>query len=446
MGKCPCTLPVVTSMFTCAYFARFQISFVCPGAPLCLFLQIRAFQKGLDSNADGAISLEEFRSALMREMYEVQKELGLAWDAVLDFTISQKTGIREIFMRFDEDGSGFLDLTELANGLVALGVELRPRGLRALLRDVDTGGDGVVSLAEFFEAVAKYQGRTKYDPAAADRAWPALLAFFADAHGLEALAQLFRSMDRDGTGSLDLGELTLGLVKSGLELSPVEVRSLQRALDRNRDGKITYAEFVTALDERQGMVESNSWQQVTSSSGEAYWHNSFTGVSRWDMPPNMPRPPPSNPSYPSTAGATALSSDQTAAAARGWEALLDFLSDDRNYEQLSLRFQGGLDGQIGLADLMHGLAAGGFQLAEEVEAAALKLELDVNGNGLVSYPGFVALVEQRQAKLIAASWHQITSSSGGAYWHNKFTGESRWDTPPKMGTGEGRYDGNGSRL
>nr|GME04290.1 calcium-dependent protein kinase 2-like [Ipomoea batatas] len=60
------------------------------------------------------------------------------------------------------------------------------------------------------------------------------------------LKQMFKGMDTDGSGTITLEELKLGLAKQGTKLSEYEVKQLMEAADADGNGTIDYEEFITA--------------------------------------------------------------------------------------------------------------------------------------------------------------------------------------------------------
>ena len=59
----------------------------------------------------------------------------------------------------------------------------------------------------------------------------------------EDLKNKWNKYDVDGSGSLDVKELTVFVRESGIEMTRNEIASVYMALDKNFDDKITYEEF-----------------------------------------------------------------------------------------------------------------------------------------------------------------------------------------------------------
>ena len=80
----------------------------------------------MDADADGTLSLPEFRA------------------------LFDEAALVRVFREIDSDGSGTIDVAELTQALSrACGLHLPERQVARMLRKVDTGRDGSVSLDEF---------------------------------------------------------------------------------------------------------------------------------------------------------------------------------------------------------------------------------------------------------------------------------------------------------
>eukprot|EP00499_Haloplacidia_sp_CaronLabIsolate_P006191 CAMPEP_0196780696 /NCGR_PEP_ID=MMETSP1104-20130614/8450_1 /TAXON_ID=33652 /ORGANISM="Cafeteria sp., Strain Caron Lab Isolate" /LENGTH=79 /DNA_ID=CAMNT_0042150911 /DNA_START=12 /DNA_END=251 /DNA_ORIENTATION=- len=69
----------------------------------------------------------------------------------LSLSREQEEEIKKVFMDYDEDGSGTIDLSELQMLASDLGEVLSPEELVEVMRILDTDGSGVVEYAEFIE-------------------------------------------------------------------------------------------------------------------------------------------------------------------------------------------------------------------------------------------------------------------------------------------------------
>lgn len=78
-------------------------------------------------------------------------------------------------------------------------------------------------------------------------------------NGLRGLRQMFRAMDRNRNGSLDPVEFKYAMRDYGVQMSEQECQAIVKYFDTNRDGKISFDEFLRAIrgelnDFRRGLV------------------------------------------------------------------------------------------------------------------------------------------------------------------------------------------------
>lgn len=66
-------------------------------------------------------------------------------------------------------------------------------------------------------------------------------------NGLRGLRILFRAMDRNRNNSLEPMEFKYAMRDFGVDLSEVEVSQILKYFDTNRDGKLSFDEFLRAI-------------------------------------------------------------------------------------------------------------------------------------------------------------------------------------------------------
>lgn len=67
------------------------------------------------------------------------------------------------------------------------------------------------------------------------------------ASSIQGLARFFRRLDRDRNRSLDAGELQQGLAELGLQLDTAEAEGVCKRWDRDGSGTLDLGEFLRAL-------------------------------------------------------------------------------------------------------------------------------------------------------------------------------------------------------
>ena len=67
------------------------------------------------------------------------------------------------------------------------------------------------------------------------------------ANGLRGIRRMFKAMDRNGNGSLSPVEFKYAMRDYGLPLSEIEVTQIVKYFDTNKDGAISFDEFLRAI-------------------------------------------------------------------------------------------------------------------------------------------------------------------------------------------------------
>ena len=106
-------------------------------------------------------------------------------------------------------------------------IKLNDKELEALLKQMDADGNGKINFSEFKAAMAKGCFRR---------------------HNKEELNAAFRKFDSDGNGFLTVDELQLVMSKMGRDMNRSEVKSMIGSLDLNKDGKISFDEFLRLFE------------------------------------------------------------------------------------------------------------------------------------------------------------------------------------------------------
>eukprot|EP00470_Lotharella_oceanica_P013620 CAMPEP_0170190788 /NCGR_PEP_ID=MMETSP0040_2-20121228/50157_1 /TAXON_ID=641309 /ORGANISM="Lotharella oceanica, Strain CCMP622" /LENGTH=296 /DNA_ID=CAMNT_0010438727 /DNA_START=36 /DNA_END=927 /DNA_ORIENTATION=- len=125
--------------------------------------------------------------------------------------------LEDEFKKLDLNGDGKVQISELSR----LFSELKPQGVEEIMRTLDTDGDGELSIKEFHMAFV--HRKVSY---VSERMW-----------------KVFGDFDLNGDGKLDREEIGKAL---GGDLSKEEVNKIFDKVDRDKSGKVDYAEFIDA--------------------------------------------------------------------------------------------------------------------------------------------------------------------------------------------------------
>jgi calmodulin len=96
--------------------------------------------KKFDTGGDGTISFEEFWAYMKSRKAKINPEQVVA----------------QVFAMIDSDGSGCITAEEFSDTLRKLPTEISEEDINALVREIDSGGDGEISLHEFAHVLNKY--------------------------------------------------------------------------------------------------------------------------------------------------------------------------------------------------------------------------------------------------------------------------------------------------
>ena len=142
--------------------------------------------------------------------------------------------LNEQFSRFDTDGSGDLDIRELAKLLSTVGLTLTEADVGRLLAQYDEDNSGTLSEDEFLVLAQRE---------------------LALAGELSLYAGAFKAVDMDGSGEIDVREFRALLDRLGYPCEPKEVETLCANFDADGNGKLSFDEFLEVV--KTGLVDAS---------------------------------------------------------------------------------------------------------------------------------------------------------------------------------------------
>lgn len=131
-----------------------------------------------------------------------------------------------VFQKFDADGSGCIDASELGHVLDLLGLSVDDKTLTKMMAEVDDDGSGEIDQDEFMAMMAKNVG--------------------SQGSMLEGeLRYAFTMLDEDGSGTISCTELKNSCERLGEKLSAEQVAAMLTLVDSDGSGDIDYDEFAS---------------------------------------------------------------------------------------------------------------------------------------------------------------------------------------------------------
>lgn len=204
--------------------------------------------------------------------------------------LSLEDKVAKVFAEYDVDGTGEIDIGELANLTQALGQPMKGRQLKEAMKALDVNHDGLLSCEEFldwwrekhkehelgeWEEVQDDQGNIYYyNPTTGVSQWekPTLAAKmdemldkYGDDLSIEMkIKRIFKLYDSDDTGEIDSIEFQKICDALGQPLYGYALENAIQALDSSGDGLISLEEFTTwwmAKQEQEQTIEAIEEQE-----------------------------------------------------------------------------------------------------------------------------------------------------------------------------------------
>jgi len=225
-------------------------------------------------NNDGLISHKEFMDWLKAGTPAAEE---LCHIIIAETGQSTAARLRDLFRRFDKDGSGTLDLDEMASVFRVLKPSLTFKEIAALMKELDTGGDHHVSRGEFLAWLQKGSEKAldvkKEILASTGIRWE------------QRIRKAFQTYDIDNSGLMNLEAMSTALKNLG-SLTKEEVRNVCADLDKSKDQRISYAEFRAWIKNGMGSREIEKAKAILAPSDsdglEAVFYN-FCGAGKAEL-------------------------------------------------------------------------------------------------------------------------------------------------------------------
>ncbi|XP_015115512.1 caltractin [Diachasma alloeum] len=149
---------------------------------------------------------------------------------------AQMKEFEEAFNLFDKDRDGSITKEELGRVMRGLGQFARTEELRTMLEEIDTDGDGNVSLVEFVKIVSNIGNASAAQQTNLSQ----------EEQEEQELRDAFRVFDKHNRGYITASDLRAVLQCLGEDLSEEEIEDMIKEVDEDGDGRIDfYGEICT---------------------------------------------------------------------------------------------------------------------------------------------------------------------------------------------------------
>lgn len=210
--------------------------------------EVDAVLRSIDTDMDGAIKYTEFIRKMkiygVQSMSEEQQIIQSIYQSIkkLNYTLY------DVFTIFDRDGDGEVSRKDLMDSFNNFGLGLTVQQIEKVLKLIDTNRDGQIEFSEFSKVFERELELKPHEKKALSLDWKdELFAKINDAikkYGLD-LNEAFSSFDENRDGRISKGEFTQAFTKMGAGLTRQQVEELWGSMNNDRDGFISYVEFIS---------------------------------------------------------------------------------------------------------------------------------------------------------------------------------------------------------
>ena len=202
------------------------------------------------------------RIPVIKEPFDISS----IYTKIKNFLVSRNQSLPEIFSKLDKNGDGSLGFYEFTQALGIMGIsDISARDIALVIQDLDTDKDGSISLAEFADklSMSLEMLQTRIN-----------LKFFRKIKKFligrgKRLVDLFTLFDYDRSASLSKREFYRMIASFGISVHDDDVDDLFHEIDVNRDGVVSFMEFVAkyektikAIEQRDVMIKAKVVKEI----------------------------------------------------------------------------------------------------------------------------------------------------------------------------------------
>ncbi|CAE7602131.1 unnamed protein product [Symbiodinium microadriaticum] len=133
---------------------------------------------------------------------------------------------KEAFSLFDKEGTGEISTTQLGTVMRSVGQNPSDKDLEDMVSEVDADGNGTIDFPEFLTMMTMANKKSDSDA---------------------ELVAAYEVFDKDSCGYISAQALKEILASVGEHPTDQFINDMLTAADSDRDGKVNYSDFVTAV-------------------------------------------------------------------------------------------------------------------------------------------------------------------------------------------------------
>ena len=238
-------------------------------------IELDSIMRSVDLDMDGGIKYREFikklqlygaqcvseEQQIMNTIYENIKKLGYS--------------LEEVFQIFDRDSDGQISRQDLMDSFNNFGLGLSVVQIEKILKLIDSNKDGAIEFSEFNRVFERELNIKKEKPGINLNWKDELFNKINNArktYGLD-LSEAFASFDKNHDGRISKNEFVQVFREMGVGLNKDQLDELWNTMNSDRDGYISYVEFISQFkssvreQETQSIIEEANKSSIVSTTG-----------------------------------------------------------------------------------------------------------------------------------------------------------------------------------
>lgn len=238
-------------------------------------VELDSIMRSVDLDLDGGIKYREFIKKLQiygaQCISEEQQILNTIYESIKKLGYS----LLEVFQIFDRDNDGEISRQDLMDSFNNFGLGLNVAQIEKILKMIDSNKDGAIEFKEF-SRVFERELDLKSEKKSFSLNWKdelfTKISSAIKTYGLD-LSEAFASFDKNHDGRISRSEFTQVFREMGVGLSREQLEELWNSMNSDRDGFISYVEFIsqfkssTREQETQIIIEEANRASVVSTNG-----------------------------------------------------------------------------------------------------------------------------------------------------------------------------------